>query len=381
VYALLDGNDDVIWKLVRPLDFSVPGDKQASLALVMARQSYGTILSCDAQGRFTLWFPSENTRADFTAQRDGESWSVDLTKSSPLDLRLRTTWQAPAIDLPRLPSIALSGENADEGEGQAERPLDPTQAAIDTRGQLLVLDASGESAVFVYTADGSLTNVLRPPKASGLRLSGPGATDVRGVIHVPTIAMPPGYGYHAHLRFAPHYGAVGTLDLGDERVRFEPRRSRYWRSAAGARELLCFGDAPPPVLALAKRPDGRWWNGISDFALSADGATLAVLDTRLDRGGRRHAQLALFDADGERGAMVEIPDTDAVSVAVSSDWIALSDHHATVMLVCRGDDAPQRLATEPTEAFLTWGFSPDGKELWCVDVDAMTLHRFALPSD
>ena len=51
-------------------------------------------------------------------------------------------------------------------------------------------------------------------------------------------------------------------------------------------------------------------------------------------------------------------------------------------LVRHADRAVYRLSSTPSESASSWrwGFSPDGTELWGVEIQALRLHRFELPS-
>lgn len=377
LYALMDGDDEVVWKLARPLDFSVLGDQAASKALLEASWIHSTILGCERDGHFALWYPSESMRADFTARRDGETWSVELTGTRPLDLRMRTTWQAPELELEVLPTIQLGAANDDKSNDS--RPKTPRNASIDQFGQILISGASDNGSVFVFDREGKHLSVCRAPQASGLQLSGPCAVDDRGIIHVPTIQD---VGYHSHMRFAPAYGAVGEVDLRARDVEFDPHQARYWRrNPEDAFRLERIGSGGLAELTVARRPDKKWWRNIRDFDLSSDGATLAVLEARRDGYRDRDLVLAIFDGNGENGTQIELPDMDASCVSASRDWIALTDYHTTVMLVDRRDASLHRLPLEPSANEWTWGFSPEGDELWGVEAAALTLHRFALPTD
>ncbi len=254
------------------------------------------------------------------------------------------------------------------GAGAEEDVLhEPGAALVDPLGRIVVQDERTAN-VFVFDAGGRRTLVgrARPEQIESASSTGRLGIDARGSVFVEQDYLDSRY-----LMFDAQGENHGYRELVGERVSFRPGIERYW----GFRDHQLLGfDADSAIVAVIdRRPDRRFFHEVKDFAVAA-GGKFAVSD---------ESGLALFDAGGEPLASVSLPRWHLMrNLAYSGRWAALSSWAPELLLVDTATSKPYRFTHElRTIPDSSWhvGFSPDGRELWLLETDAMVLHCFALP--
>ncbi len=129
--------------------------------------------------------------------------------------------------------------------------------------------------------------------------------------------------------------------------------------------------------SIERRPDGLWLRGIVAATVGRDG-TLAVVDAAgTSASGLVPPALCTYGPDGSPLEAIALPDTKGrPSVAVLDRWIVVEDRLA-LRFFERGGTG--RLFRRPDAWIGTdaWA-SPDGNELWMVDLARKLVTRFAV---
>ncbi len=163
---------------------------------------------------------------------------------------------------------------------------------------------------------------------------------------------------------------------------FRAGSNEYW-GPNGSAVVLSAGEKEP-MLRFEKRPDGQWFRAIAEIRCGPDGS-LAVLDGPESSGfgpAEGENAVALFTSRGEpvRGRVVP-PEVRPRNMAYTTGWILLDDYEKTVLMNA-SDGAVRELDLSewiPKDEGATFGFSPDGQEIWAVTRKECRLFRFARP--
>jgi hypothetical protein len=370
IFQLVDERWSEVWRLELPHDYEAGGDRNAERALWGQLFSQPPILSTGA-ARFDLRFVAESQRVSFAVERKREEWKVREVRREPY---LDPDAPAPSIVPRPLARVFLQSARA---------PIDePGRAAIDSSiGWILIEDRRASGSLHVFDSGGQQLALLDLEAELGwsTALSG-----LRG----------------------------GRIDIGDGRnhrrfgldgskeplVQLEAEGAVFLRDGDGY-----FGTQGPTVvrcsasgdveLRLEKRPDGHWFRDIEALAVSPDGA-LAVLDqdeieahrpvylgaTKLD-----DPALSLYAADGSPVRSFVLPDElPARSIVYQGARVLLAGDALVHHLLDLEDGRLFRMELgeeSPLYGSSSWryGLSRDGRELWVLETERLTLARYALP--
>ena len=126
-----------------------------------------------------------------------------------------------------------------------------------------------------------------------------------------------------------------------------------------------------------------WFSSIAEVSVGSDGS-LAVLES--GRWFGHGTALSFYDAEGDPVRTVETPaGTRSYDLAFAGDWVAMERNEegaVTQLLFNTSRDSFYDLDLDQLlERDGNWYLflSPTGKELWAVDLRALTLERFRLP--
>jgi len=188
--------------------------------------------------------------------------------------------------------------------------------------------------------------------------------------------------YVRHLHFSASGELFGEESFRDSDLQLDAHGEGAWIFEYGTFEpRLQHLDAERTVTReVHRRPDGDWWRQLSAFHRSACGTRLVAIDNPGNGGSNAPSVLAVFDGEGNASKQIELPRRDYWQVSSSADWAVAWGHRGPVVLVHLASGAVHHFELG-ARGSAHWNFSPEGDELWAVDIRAMTLHRFALPSD
>ncbi len=372
-FALVRPGGAPLWVLECPRDYTVRYDERADDRLECLVNDHGAILDVATEGRFSLWFVQQEQRVDFRAVRDPETigaWRVEETGRSdfaPSGPHLAPP--PPGIELERVARARLNSSEL----------LDPGPAKVDHLGRVLIQDL-GTGTVHVFDREGRCLFSCEPDPADVEHMTSIGriAVSREGGVFVEIEERGWGHIPLRYLRFSPGGSRMGPVDLGDGWVVFQPGTDQRWIADTYGWEITLVDAENRNRERILRRADGRWLENIWDCAAGPDGSLL-VLD------GEGKSDLVLYDPQG--AALEVIPLPDAISkfrVALSRDWIWVGGSGPGGTLLRRSDGSMRGFAAGPTERRIppwTFGFSPDGRELWGIEGKALTLHRFALPDE
>lgn len=255
-------------------------------------------------------------------------------------------------------------------------PLTASAAHIDRRGRVWLLDED-RNTWHAFSADGAALHSCELPRPfSTTTLDRPTST-ADGSLWVPASRRS---NYKHHQVFSPE-GELGEhVNFEESDVESDTHGEGAWRLARYEGHLEHLDVERVVDRRLPRRPDHLWWRNPRAFHHSACGARFVVLDTGGGGGSNAPPALAVFDGEGNGLDVIELPRRFDSQVATSAEWAAVWDSGASITLVDLQGRRVQRFAIDAA-GHCEWGFSPDGTELWCVDLAAITLHRFALPTD
>ncbi|MDF1837668.1 MAG: hypothetical protein P1V35_07365 [Planctomycetota bacterium] len=267
----------------------------------------------------------------------------------------------------------LASFGADGGRGplfgtppSTESIADPFYAQIDRLGRILINDDSNGSW-HVFDSEGAVLFACRLPDAVDTDDQPFVGIDGKGHVHIPS--RDPEYESYLLYRFSPTGEPERIVKFPAHRMMFVRDTDSYWADTYNNFEL--FNAQGKAKVSVRRRPDRDWWHYVTDWQLSSDGSTLAVLDS---------GTLCLFDGAGENGSQITLPrGAGAWDVAVTGGWVALGGGSGHVALLDRRDQSFHKVVTPTNENLWRWGFSPSGRELWGVDIQAQELYRYALP--
>ncbi len=329
-----------------------------------------TSLDVTSGGGLTLARPDgdlEVGQDDFLrADGDGNLWSTDGRVLMQFD---------------RNGSLVRSLGAAKDPEALEE----PSAVYSDALGRIGVFDRRTQ-VVHLFDAGGSpLTRCI--PEPADLE---PGAWIDRlisggdGSVHVALERYEDDY-----LSFDNHGGRIGRTTLGGERATFVPgTRDRWVVHDEGWDEHWIeriSGDGVT-VATVKRRADGRWFSDVVCIGVAMSGG-IAVLDTVESAWSRKGPYvLSLHSPDAAPLRVLELPPgTDIFRyvnrIDYGSRFVTIQAHGPEVVVIAlsTGRIGLFTVPGNPSGRNL-WsiGLSPDENELWAVESNPPTLHRFAL---
>lgn len=263
----------------------------------------------------------------------------------------------------------------------------PGTGAIDRVGRLAIRD-DATRAVHVFDRHGARLFVAeaRPEDFAGARSSREGeiASDFEGNLYVRSHALEAGWlGLDAEGR------RLGAVDLGGRSmyvpydVHFVPGVARYWRvvSRWEGDSAVLFDLERRDLLHIDRRPDRDWFWTLRKLSVAPSGAIAAVDGEHDSQTGE---DLLLYEPGGDPLACIDLPTGFYTSqLAHGGGWIALASYaHDELLLVSASDRSPRWVRPPPDwsgRGARAVGFSPDGSELWLLNVAKLKLWRYALP--
>ena len=262
------------------------------------------------------------------------------------------------IDLPELGTVPLRVADGDPGPTTISSPM---AAAVGPFGGIHVLYASGEVLVFDLNGERVLSCRALPRDAKEASMTSSIALGPLGDIYV---SRREGY-----LHFDAQGRRQGVVDLGAHHVAFRPGSDHRWGRKDDDLVLL---NASGEVLSRnTRRPgDRHWLRGFGQPAVAPDGRAAVVSEG-----------LAVFSPEGEPLKTIPLPEGNVGWLAFSGRWAAHSPWFDVVSLVDVKDGSVFRFDPDQETEWGAWmpAFSPDGRELWMINLMSMVLHRFALP--
>jgi hypothetical protein len=416
-----DGSDAVRWQLTEKPGSHEHEDQLFAIAdLAITRDGNVVVLSTvrdavqifSSDGEFVRYvdlgeawgheprYPArvtEDGRTGFCVEDNGKLWRMSLEgelleswrpmSAREVDHPLRRARFDGDGNLWRVEGDQITSSRSDGSRGLAFGAApskngveDPGGAWIDREGNICILD-KGSSSWHVFDTSGEPQLVLELPQPLKT-CERPGARPTLGPDGRRYVPLRDGDDDRGHYVFSAEGEPIEEVQLGTYLAQFRGEAPGVWCSAEYGQKLALVRDGQMPS-ELLRRPDRHWFRDISDFHLSADGTTLAVLDTPRFMTGERGGALCIHDGAGRGRATIELFSTFSLQRVVSSDrWAAISDFGAQVLLVDLQTEEVFQLETDldATKSW-RWGLAPDGGELWGVDVQSLDLYRFALPND
>ena len=332
----------------------------------VAVQRDGTLVVHDFDGSPQVWrIKPDGTLLDKFEPRfqDGQKLEIRDVKLSPDD-RVWTT------DGKRLLRLGQDG-TVDRALGAAPNDESPGRiGAIALGPQGTVYTAAGDgAAVQVHDRGGKLLRVLKPAPQDfsssdplhRLTVAGDGSACVAGW-------------RGPYLRFRPDGSRVGTEKLGLDDVtetwHFVPGTSRRW--VVGYEELWLVGEDGKVVREIRRQPDGNWLAKPEAVGVAPDGSA-AVVATGPDDAA---ARLNVFAADGAPVKTVSLGASGMFPSVAFDGKRAVVSRGAQLLLVNveRASVVELEMPGSPgqqgdlSEAYWEVLFSPNGKELWALDL-------------
>ncbi|HEX5009701.1 MAG TPA: hypothetical protein VFY71_04815 [Planctomycetota bacterium] len=253
---------------------------------------------------------------------------------------------------------------------------------VDALGRIAVSDRRTH-AVHLFDGDGRRTLVLQPDpgdfEASYFALE-PVISDSRGRTAIPVDSF-----HGRYLTFGADGRRGGIADLGGSFVSFVPGSSDRWAasrlpvSTGRVRRLTGEGRG---LVSVDRRPDHSFFPDVKALACVQDGSVWVLSGTD-NRVSSADLELDLFSPTGEPLRSLRLsaaPSGYWDRIAVTPRWLLVSSFEDTALLVSLEQGTVARVRCGGvTKQGCGFGFSPDGKELWCVLPDPLELHRFAMP--
>jgi hypothetical protein len=153
----------------------------------------------------------------------------------------------------------------------------------------------------------------------------------------------------------------------------------YWRFGSGHRIDFSQSAADARKVGpwIDKRPDGRWLQGIVGGVVGRDG-TLAVIDAAgTSATGFVPSALCTYGSDGSPLETIGLSDMRGMpKVAILDRWIVVEDRLG-LRFFERGGNCRLFRRLDAAIGSEAWA-SPDGSELWMVDLQRMLVTRFAV---
>lgn len=182
------------------------------------------------------------------------------------------------------------------------------------------------------------------------------------------------------LAFTADGRRVDWTSLGNRAFVFLANGERWaenWSLFKASRVLRLAPDGSERV-RIERRPNGWFFETIYDLSCASNGS-LAVLTA-----GEQDLEVDLFRADGTPERTVVLHDAPRGwwrRMNHTERWILVSSYSNEALLISlpNGKLSLVRCADGEKGSTHSFGFSPDGKELWCATLRPPALHRFALP--
>ncbi|MCB9915968.1 MAG: hypothetical protein H6828_12635 [Planctomycetes bacterium] len=253
---------------------------------------------------------------------------------------------------------------------------EPDAAWVDPLGRVLVHD-DRSGAWHVFDAQGGELFVCEQGRDDFDAFVVPTITragDVLVPLEEPFEPLDPP---RTHRRFTAGSRAGAAVDLGGYAVQTLRRGEGRWVVTSGASRMSLVRPAPAESLEVARRPGGHWLRRVAAFALAPDDARLAVLE--VGAYGGDGPWLCLYDGAGAPERELELRHP-AGSLCLSNRWAAMLGQRS-VYLYDLEREALEPATFELPEGWWRLGFSPDGRELWAIDLQRLRVHRYRLPTE
>jgi hypothetical protein len=266
-------------------------------------------------------------------------------------------------------------------QADASELNEPGQAFLDGRGRIAIEDQRTH-ALHVFDASGARLFVCRPDATdfdgNFSAESVLGLSDGNLLIHL---------GGDRYLRFSATGQRLERLALGGSHAApIDGGRGGYWVIPTRWRRTAVqrVGSDGSMGVRLERLEDRRWFEDVIAIGAASDGA-LAVLEAAGSPLTKRARYLVLYSPSGSAIQTVELAEAPSLryarGIALGRNWVVLSSYHPEAYLVSMGSTRVSRFECSASNAESSWAFglSPDESELWAVESDPPTLHRYALP--
>ena len=297
----------------------------------------------DGSVRTAFRLPPEARRwRDPVVAPDGKLWMTD-------GHRLYTLDASGAID-------STIGEQSD-----IETMHDPSNAVVDPLGRIHIFD-SHTRAVHVFDRTGERVLLCRSLEDSPRPGGSSFAFGPAGGIYIGTS------GHGAYLRFDAAGEDTGTVRLAATQVAFESGSGVYWGWDDG---LVRVDPSRGVTVRRTRRPGDRRWlrESFGGPAVAPDGRVAIVSDG-----------IAIFSPDGDPLETLPLDVEGLGTLSFTDRWLVVAEGSWVYLVETATRKSYRFLLPDPRTAS-GWcvGTSPEGDELWAVDLDVRRLERYALP--
>lgn len=374
-FEVIRSDSAPVWSLEsETMEFLTTGRERESREAELEQhvRNGDVVLDVASGGRFSIWSIEDSERIDLEAIRDptaATGWRVIERAHAHYEFPESTASAVPADAEPPA-TIEL------EPIERAELPWDMTEgtprlgdATIDALGRILVLDEK-TWRVHVFTETGTIESIVVQGE-TGLRFSSrpslvgelDGGFLLRGSER--------GLERASFERFDADGRRVGVAPFAWG-VAASDEPGRYW--VFDYKGGVTLRDSHDRVLrAVSRLPDRRWLRAVQSAAVDPDGVLVAI-----------STGVLLFVKKDASESTIRLP-ADAIGArrcAATRDWILLSGSFGEDAVLFRRADHRFLKWTNPGRTkneLFTLGLSPDGRELWALDLTRSVLDRYALP--